>query len=85
MDSRHVHYALARHYGRKCRAVFPEGEWRQHEARIASGWSYMARELPWEDARALVLAGWDAMAFDGRESLFSLPAENDEDEDPLDS
>ena len=85
MDPRPVHYALARHYGRKCRLVFPHGDWRQHEARIASGWTYMARELPWEEARELVHAGWEAVAFEGRDDLFSLPADNDDDARPTPS
>jgi hypothetical protein len=84
MDSHRIHYALARHYGRKCRLVFPHGDWPQHEASIASGWKYMAHELPWEEARAAVLAGWEAMGFDGRDALFHLPADNDDEDDAAD-
>ena len=68
---RKLHVQLAEHYGRKCRLVFPHGDWKQHEAHIASGWSYMARDLPWDDAREAVHAGWDMVDFDERALLFS--------------
>lgn len=83
MDShrRSLHVQLAQHYGRKCRLVFPHGDWRQHEAHIASGWSYMARDLPWDQARDAVHAGWDMVDFDDRAQLFSAIGDEDEEGD----
>jgi hypothetical protein len=43
----------------------------------------MSHELPWEEARETVLAGWEAMDFDGRDSLFHLPADNDDEDGDL--
>lgn len=82
-DRRNLHVQLAQHYGRKCRQVFPHGDWKQHEDRIASGWSYMARDLPWNEACEAVHEGWDMVGFDRRAMLFS--AINDEDEDDFDA
>ena len=44
-DRRNLHFQLAQHYGRKCRQVFPHGDWKQYEDRIASGWAYMGRDV----------------------------------------
>lgn len=79
MDRRTLHYQLAQHYGRKCRLVFPHGDWTQHEAHIASGWAYMGRELPWDLARDAVHAGWEMVDFD--DGAFRFAAINDEDDD----
>ena len=78
MDRHHIHLLLARHYGRKCRLVFPHGDWRQHESLIASGWAYMGRELPWDQAREVVHEGWQAVEFDGRDELYDA-ADRDDD------
>jgi hypothetical protein len=77
MDRRNIQFVLARHYGRKCRQVFPQGDWRQHEAHIASGWAYMARELPWNEARDTVLEGWRTVEFEGRDNLFANAGNDD--------
>jgi hypothetical protein len=77
MDRRTLHFQLAQHYGRKCRLVFPDGNWTQHEANIASGWAYMGRELPWDQARDAVHAGWEMADVDGTSVRFA--AINDED------
>lgn len=84
-DRRNVQFKLAQHYGRKCRVVFPHGDWTQHEACIASGWSYMARELPWEQARDAVHDGWEKVDFDGRSLLFSATNDNADDDAADDS
>ena len=79
MDRRHLHYQLAQHYGRKCRLVFPHGDWTQHEANIASGWAYMGRELPWDQARDAVHSGWEMV--DADDGAIRFAAINDEDDD----
>lgn len=71
MDRRALHFQLAQHYGRKCRLVFPHGDWTQHEAHIASGWAYMGRELPWNLARDAVHSGWEMVEFDEGALRFS--------------
>jgi hypothetical protein len=76
MDRRTLHFQLAQHYGRKCRLVFPHGDWTQHEAHIASGWAYMGRELPWDQARDAVHSGWEMVGFD--EEAIRFAAINDE-------
>lgn len=78
MDRRNIQFVLARHYGRKCRLVFPNGDWRQHEAHIASGWAYMGRELPWDEARDTVREGWQTVNFDGRDELFAAEVDHDD-------
>ena len=78
-DRRNLHFQLAQHYGRKCRLVFPHGDWKQHEARIASGWAYMGREFPWDQACEAVHEGWEMVDFNARALLFS--AINDEDDE----
>ena len=78
MDRRTLHFQLAQHYGRKCRQVFPHGNWTQHEANIASGWSYMGRELPWDEAREAVHTGWDMVGFD--ECAIRFAAIDDQDD-----
>jgi len=80
MDRRDLQFQLAKHYGRKCRMVFPHGDWTQHEAHIASGWAYMARDLPWREACEAVHAGWDMVGFDHRAMLFSAINDSGDDE-----